>query len=423
MEIDSELPIMKLLPERFHDSELNPEGVIAMGIAENALMTPVFTEYIEKNMRLHADHFKYHLTARRGHAPSTEDSLPEYINDTFHPRIPVTRQNSVVGPGVGSLIGEFCWQVCDDGEAFMITAPFYGGFQPDCQYPSRTKLVVVDVPPEIDPLSKEAIPYLEQTIEKFKVNGPTIRGVILCNPHNPLGRVYPEESIVGYASLAEKYDLHLLVDEIYGNQVYPSSLVPNPPPFVSTLAVDLPTLAKCDPARIHVVAGPSKDFGASGLRIGILVSQHNPEIIKLLESATMLNAIPGPTDAIFAAAINDKEWRDWFLKESRRRVSEAYEIIVTWCNSHQIPIFPSYVGQFAVMDLAKILERFGEDKTMAEKKEALTFAMLKAGVLIVPTGQDQSPTRYRIVFVRPKEIIDLALRRLEAAFGLPHLSK
>jgi len=283
--------------------------------------------------------------------------------------------------------------------------------------------VVVDIPQGTDPLSKESVSYLERVIEKSKMDGPTIRGLILCNPHNPLGRIYPTESIVAHAELAEKYDLHLLVDEIYGNQVYTNSLVPHPPPFVSALALDLSTLAKCDPSRIHVVAGPSKDFGASGLRIGLFISQHNPELIKLMGSSVTSNAISGPTDAIFAAAINDREWRNWFLEESRRRIAEAFEMVVAWCQFHKIPLVPCYAGQFVVIDLASVLDRFGKNKTLEQKQDALSDAMLKTGVLIIPTGQDQYPTRYRLVFVRPREVLQLGLDRLETAFGLPHMNE
>ncbi|EIW86054.1 PLP-dependent transferase [Coniophora puteana RWD-64-598 SS2] len=416
-------PTEKELPEKLYDPTHNPDGLLVMGVAENALMTPVFTEYTEKHSHLHPDHLRYRWTTRKGFAPTAEEALPNYINDTFHPIIPVTQENSVAGAGVGSLISQFCWHVCEDGDAFLITAPFYDGFRGDCAYPSGTGLVVVDIPPSIDPLTKESVKYLEAAIKEPKTGGPTIRGLILCNPHNPLGTIYPTESIVAYAQLAEKYDLHLLVDEIYGNQVYASSLVPHPPPFVSALSLDLLSLANCNPSRVHVVAGPSKDFGASGLCIGIFISQHNPELVKLMDSAAESNQISGSTNAIFAAALSDRQWRDWFLEENRRRTAEAFEVVVAWCRFHKIPLLPCYAGQFAIMDLESVLNHFRTKKTLEEKEEALSSKMLKAGVLMFPTGQDQYPTRYRLVFVRPRDVLQLGLRRLETAFGLPHMSE
>lgn len=59
---------------------------------------------------------------------------------------------------------------------------------------------------------------------------------------------------------------------------YWSTDVPNPLPFTSILSIDVKKEAQCDPARVHCLYGMSKDFGANGLRIGLLVTQHNPAL-------------------------------------------------------------------------------------------------------------------------------------------------
>lgn len=42
----------------------------------------------------------------------------------------------------------------------------------------------------------------------------------MSNPHNPLGRPYPRETLLAYARFCEERDLHLVSDEIYGMSVY-----------------------------------------------------------------------------------------------------------------------------------------------------------------------------------------------------------
>ncbi|EIW83723.1 PLP-dependent transferase [Coniophora puteana RWD-64-598 SS2] len=397
--------IMHYLPERYYDPVHNRDGMIVMGVAENQLMTEDFNNYIKQHFALEKDHFRYreflrctNLTLQRGFVTNTDQALPLYINDTFSPLEPVTSENSVVGPGVGTLITEFFWQICDVGELALVTA-----------------LNAVEIPPEVDPLSPEVVSYLEQRIKEEKQK--PIRALILCNPHNPLGRVYPKETIIAYAKLAEKYDLHLLVDEIYGNQVYSSKVVPHPPPFVSILSLNLKELAGCNPARVHVVAGPPKDFGASGLRIGIFVSQ-NPALIKLLQASMMGNAISNSTDAIFTTALMDREWRNNFLAENKKRVGEAYDRVHAWCTKFGIPILESYAGQFAVLDLTERLNQLFPHMSALEQRTAAIKDMAKANVLMWHTGKDQVPTRFRMVFVCEPEILTLALRRLENAFQL-----
>lgn len=45
--------------------------------------------------------------------------------------------------------------------------------------------------------------------------------ICLCNPHNPLGTVYPKEDLDFILNLSEKYDLWIMNDEIWSDIVYP----------------------------------------------------------------------------------------------------------------------------------------------------------------------------------------------------------
>jgi len=50
----------------------------------------------------------------------------------------------------------------------------------------------------------DVMSFVEKTIEMSLATTNPVRVLLVCNPHNPLGRVYPVEVIVGYAQLAEK---------------------------------------------------------------------------------------------------------------------------------------------------------------------------------------------------------------------------
>lgn len=70
--------------------------------------------------------------------------------------------------------------------------------------------MIVPTPPELDSLSVEVAPLLRQYIQDQlvtiakKQSNMKIRVLMLCNPHNPLARVYPKETIVEYARIAEE---------------------------------------------------------------------------------------------------------------------------------------------------------------------------------------------------------------------------
>ncbi len=62
-------------------------------------------------------------------------------------------------------------------------------------------------------------PDLDDLEKRIKYN-PAVVGILIINPDNPTGAVYPEEIIRGMVSLAAKYDLFIVCDEVYQNIIY-----------------------------------------------------------------------------------------------------------------------------------------------------------------------------------------------------------
>lgn len=79
--------------------------------------------------------------------------------------------------------------------------------------------------------------------------------LILCNPHNPSGRVFSREELMQIGSVAERHGLIVVVDEVHADLVYPGA---QHLPFA---ALD-PALA----ARSLVLYSATKSFNIPGLR-------------------------------------------------------------------------------------------------------------------------------------------------------------
>ncbi len=62
-------------------------------------------------------------------------------------------------------------------------------------------------------------PDLEDIENHIKYN-PTVAGILIINPDNPTGAVYPEEILRAIVSLAEENDLFIICDEVYQNITY-----------------------------------------------------------------------------------------------------------------------------------------------------------------------------------------------------------
>jgi alanine-synthesizing transaminase len=57
-------------------------------------------------------------------------------------------------------------------------------------------------------------------IEKSVKYNPAVAGILIINPDNPTGAVYPTEILEKIIEIAHRYDLFLICDEIYQNIVY-----------------------------------------------------------------------------------------------------------------------------------------------------------------------------------------------------------
>ena len=121
----------------------------------------------------------------------------------------------------------------------------YGGFVNDMKIRSKVKLVEVSLK-DYDPFSKEAVERYEEELLNSKKEGIKVRALVLCTPHNPLGqyassslltprmvlevdfRCYSRDTMIEYMRLCQKYQIHLISDEIYALTTFPTDDIPNP---------------------------------------------------------------------------------------------------------------------------------------------------------------------------------------------------
>ena len=71
---------------------------------------------------------------------------------------------------------------------------------------------------KLDP-DNQWLPDMEDLYLKVKYN-PSIVGILIINPDNPTGMVYPKEVLEGFVKIAEEFNLLLIADEIYQNITY-----------------------------------------------------------------------------------------------------------------------------------------------------------------------------------------------------------
>jgi len=94
-----------------------------------------------------------------------------------------------------------------------------------------------------------------EVLERKLEENPHITGILIVNPDNPTGFVYPPETMKKFVALAKRYKLFIISDEIYSNLVYDGVEYQKLAAFID----DVPGIA---------MRGVSKEFPWPGGRCG-----------------------------------------------------------------------------------------------------------------------------------------------------------
>ncbi|KDQ64900.1 hypothetical protein JAAARDRAFT_188175 [Jaapia argillacea MUCL 33604] len=417
--------LSRLFSDQYSDT--NPNGIINFGVAENltvpqedrvvqTLMQAEMKKFLDYNLNLTDIDFTYGDSV----AGSTRifGALCRLFEKYFNPVTPVLPEHIVTGVGLSAVIDQLTQLLCDEGEAVLIAKPYYNGFDNDISARSKGILVGVDTG-DVDPTSPQTLEAFEVTIQELKAKGIVPRAVIVCHPHNPLGFNYPKETLLAYCRFCEKHDLHLLSDEIYALSQFKNTHFEKPVPFVSMLSIDVKKEAGCNPARVHVLYGMSKDWCANGFRIGVFVTQHNPDLRKTFCGIAILMKISSPADTLWSAILNDDEMLDSFVKTNQERLTNTFVYCQKFFEKHNIPIVQPQAAHFIFIDLRKYMRSFDDEGKAIETPEAqemdLFSSFLKGSLYVAPGGayHHTVPGWFRFTFCVRRDVLDVGLGRFE----------
>uniref|UniRef100_A0A8C9EYZ0 Aminotransferase class I/classII large domain-containing protein n=1 Tax=Pavo cristatus TaxID=9049 RepID=A0A8C9EYZ0_PAVCR len=215
--------------------------------------------------------------------------------------------------------------------------------------------------------------------------GIRVRVLVLINPNNPLGDIYPAQLLKECLEFAHRHELHVIMDEIYMLSVYDDIT------FTSVLSLDsLP-----DPERTHFMWGFSKDFGMSGIRVGVLYTR-NHEIQKAVNQLAVFHSCPGPVQHVLTQFLKDRDWLDnVFFPTNKKRLKEAQNLLVDGLADIGIPVLKSSGGLYVWADFRKFL------KSQTFEAELELWQKLLDKKLLISPGKAfycYEPGWFRLVF-------------------------
>ncbi|KAK6818988.1 hypothetical protein RU639_008018 [Aspergillus parasiticus] len=395
----------------------NPNGYVNVGVAENVLMHDHLLSFINRQLDLPARL----LTYNDGPTGSgrVKRAISAFINRHFRPFHAVDPSHLFITNGVSSAIEHVSWAITEPGEAILLGRPYYGTFIPDISLRPGATVIPVSFD-DCDPFSLEAVQKYEQALLSFQeTTGRKVKGLALCHPHNPLGRCYPKHVLVKLMELCQKYQMHFISDEIYALSVWKNTVDESPKPvdFESALSLDLTGII--DPQLVHVLWGVSKDFGANGLRLGVIISQANRDMLAALRNVGLYSYVSGVSEHLVSLLLEDVDFTDEYIRLNREKLSENYSFVVQQLKSNGIEYSTGANAAFFIwMDLGKkYRELHPEVKDDEDVSETVMDLLLQKKVFLASGSLFGSERGgwYRIVFSQPQEYLNEAVRRIMAA--------
>lgn len=292
--------------------------------------------------------------------------------------------------GVVPAIAYLLEIMSEEGDGIVISTPVYYPFRKKIE---ATKRVVVE-----NPLINEHGYYrIDFDDLEEKMARKDVKGMILCSPHNPVGRIWSKEELLNVVSIAKKYDKWIISDEIHCDLVQKD--------YKHT---PLLKLAPEEKDRIVVCTAPSKSFNLAGLQNSNIIIC-NKEWQKQWTSYVIERlSLSGPNSFAIAAtmaAYTESDSETW-LQDVNTYVDDNDAFATNYIQEHlpEAIVSPRQGTYLLWVDVRAYCE---DEKDLEEKmiKEGL---ILDEGYLFGEAGKGFE----RINLACPRSIVEACVKRL-----------
>ncbi|MGG7466687.1 MULTISPECIES: MalY/PatB family protein [Bacteroidota] len=168
-----------------------------------------------------------------------------------------------------------------------------------------------------------------EDLEK-KAADPDVKLMLLCNPHNPVGRVWSKEELTRIGEICISNNVIVVSDEIHCDLTYHNH---QHTPFASISTAFLQNSVTC--------IAPTKAFNLAGIQVANIVAE-NESIRKKIDKALNVNEVCEinvfAVEALIAAYNDGEEW----LEELKLYLRENYNVLFNFFKEKlpHIPVLP-----------------------------------------------------------------------------------
>ena len=375
-------PIRKLMPFA-NRAKAEGKTVIHLNIGQPDIATPeIALSELRADTRTVVEY-----SPSEGYA-SYRDGLSKYYRSVG---IDVSSDEIVVTTG-GSEALVFGFMSCmDPGDEVIIPEPFYANYRGFAQM-AGVKIVPVTARIE-DGFELPPISAFEALIT------PKTKGILICNPGNPTGKVYAPEALDSLASIVKKHDLYLFSDEVYREFCYDGQTAKS--------VMQLDGIEN----NVVLIDSVSKRYSMCGARVGALVTK-NKELKDTVMKFAMTRLSP-PTFGQIASEAALKVSEEYF-EDVRSRYVKRRDLMVDGLNAIPGVTCPKPGGAFYAVCKLPIdsSDKFCQWMLEHFSHENHTVMMAPAsGFYASGGGEDE----VRIAYVLDLPLLEKAVKCIELA--------
>ncbi len=366
----------------FNKEIFSREDILPLWVADMDFASP---EPVRKALLNRAEHGIYGYT-------QFLDGYFESIITWMHKRHEwdIQRDWIVFSPGVVTALSGLVQSLTQPGDKILIQSPVYPPFAQVIRNHGR-ELVNSQLRLEND----------EYIMDYEDIEAKCNRGVkmmLLCSPHNPVGRVWKREELERLTNICLEHDVLIVSDEIHSDLI-----------FEKNTHIPLPTISPNLVERSIVCTAPSKTFNLAGLQTSSLLIP-NPELRRTFQSFLKNNGMDHPSVfgivAQEAAYRHGDEWLDQLLVYLKGNI----DILLQFIHSElpHVKVIPPQGTYLAWLDFRYL---------GLQPKELQDFLVhqagvgLNAGYTFGPGGEGFA----RLNFACPRSILEEGLKRISKA--------
>ena len=303
------------------------------------------------------------------------------------------------GNGVSELITMSMQGLLDYGDEILVPAP---------DYPLWTASVTLAGGTAVHYICDEQSDWMPDIDDIRKKVTPRTKGIVVINPNNPTGALYPKDILEQIVQVARENDLILFADEIYDRLVMDG----NEHVALASLAPDLFTIS---------FNGLSKSHRVAGYRVGWMCLcgdksnvQGYIEGLNLLSSMRLCSNVPA--QSIIQTALGGYQSADELLVPGGRIYEQREFIYNALCDIPGISVVKPKAAFY-------IFPKMDVKKFNITNDEQFALDLLKEKKILITCGTGFNwgePDHFRIVYLPNLMQLEEAMGRMKDFFSYYH---